>query len=275
MPRVAFIDAEQRTFAEGLQVGEALEVGDGHELAAERGEHRYVVGDEVVVRHRHHRKVEADHAPDAPRPKTRCVHDMLGDDAALFGDDVPLAVGALPEIKNPVAQHEIRAAAPRGDGEGMRRAMRIDIAFMRVVEAALEPGRIDQRAHLADLFGRDEACVHVHGLVHRALGFQHLPALVGGGKAHAARHVHADTLAALALDLVVEPDGVALQRGDVRVVVERVETRRRVPGGAGGEFGALDECNVGPSGTRQVVEHARADDAAADDDGLILGLHHP
>ena len=137
MPRVAFIDAEQRTFAERLQVGEALEVGDRHELAAERGEHRYVVGDEVMVRHRHHRKVEADHSPDTPRPKTRCVHDMLGDDGALLGDDIPLAVGALPEIKNPVTQHEIRAAAPRGDGERVRRAMRIDIAFVRVIEAAL------------------------------------------------------------------------------------------------------------------------------------------
>ena len=275
VPRVAFIDAEQRTFAEGLQVGEALEVGDRHELTTERGEHRHIVGDEVMVRHRHHRQVEADHAPDTLRPKTRCVHDMLGDDAALFGDDVPLPVGPLLQVEHAVAQDQIRAAAPRGDGEGVRRAMRIDIAFVRVVEAALEPGRIDERTHLADLLGRDEARRHVHGLVHRALGFQHLPALVGGGEAHAARHVHADTLAALALDLVVEPDGVALQRGDVRVVVERVETRRRVPGGAGGEFGALDECNVGPSGTRQVVEHARADDAAADDDGLILGLHHP
>ena len=272
--RVAFIHAEQRALAERLQVGEALEVRDRHELATERGEHRHVVGDEVVVRHWHHRQVEARHATHAPRPKTRRVHHVLRDDAPLLGDHVPVAVGPLLQIEHAVAQDEIGAAAPRGDGEGMRRAMCVDIAFVRVVEAALESRRIDERAHLADLFGRDEARRHVHGLVHGALGLEHLPALFGGGEADAARHVHADALAALSLDLIVEPDGVALQRGDVRVVVERVETRGRMPGGARGELGALDERDVGPPGTRQVIEQARADDAAADDDDLILRLHH-
>ena len=273
VPRVAFVDTQQRALAERLQVGEALEVGDGHELAAERGEHRHVVGDEVMVRHRHHRQFDAGHASDAPRPKTRRVHHVLGDDAALFGDHVPVAVGSLLQIEHTIAQDEIGAAAPRSDGEGMRCAMRIHIAFVRIVEAALEPRRIDERAHLADLLGRDQARLHVHGLVHGALGFQHLPAFVGGGEADAARHVHADTLAALALDLVVEPDGVALQRSDVRVVVERVKTRRSVPGGTRGELGAFDERNVGPSGTRKVVEQAGADDAATDDHHLIMRLH--
>ena len=275
VPGVAFIDAEQRTFAERLQVGEALEVGDGHELAAERGEHRHIVGDEVVVRHRHHRQFDAGHAPDAPRPKAGCVHDMLGDDAALLGDHIPLAVGSLLQIEHAISQDEIGAAAPRSDGEGMRRAVRIDIAFVRIVETAFEPRRIDERAHLADLLRRDETRRHVHGLVHGALGFEHLPAFVGGGEAHAACHMHADALAALAFDLVVEPDGVALQRSDVRVVVEGVETRRSMPGGARGELGALDERDVPPSEARKVIEQARADDAAADDDDLILGLHRP
>jgi hypothetical protein len=42
--------------------------------------------------------------------------------------------------------------------------------------------------------------------------------------------MHADADAALALDLGVQADRVALQCGDIRIVVERVESAGRVPG---------------------------------------------
>jgi hypothetical protein len=39
-----------------------------------------------------------------------------------------------------------------------------------------------------------------------------------------------------------------------------------MPGGAGGQFAALDQQHVRPALERQVIESAHADDAAADDD---------
>jgi hypothetical protein len=51
-----------------LQIGEALEVGDGGDLAVHRHDLRHVLGDQVVVLHRRDRQVDAHHAADLARP---------------------------------------------------------------------------------------------------------------------------------------------------------------------------------------------------------------
>jgi hypothetical protein len=151
--------------------------------------------------------------------------------------------------------------------------VRIHIAFVLVVESALEVGDVDDRAQRLDLFRRHQARLHFHGLVHGALGLQHLPALGSRGQADAAGHVHADALAAFLLDLFVEADGVALQGRDVGIVVEGVEACRGVPGRAGRQLRALDQRDIGPAELAEVIEDARSDDAAADDDDAIVRFH--
>ena len=63
-----------------------------------------------------------------------------------------------------------------------------------------------------------------------------------------------------------------LQLGDVGVAVERVHAAGGVPGRARGELGALDQHDVGPAGLGEMIEHAAADDAAADDGDLDMRL---
>src|ERR1700678_399837 len=112
----------------------------------------------------------------------------------------------------------------------------------------------------------------------RPVGLQPFPPRRRRRQTVAAGHVHADALAALLLDPVVEIDRVGLERGDVRVIVHRMEAGRGVPGRARREFRPLDQQNVRPAPMREVVQHARADDAAADDDDPIMtfrGAHAP
>ena len=92
------------------------------------------------------------------------------------------------------------------------------------------------------------------------------------GHVDAAGHVQADVLAGLGLDLAVELDGVVLQRRDVGIGVERMETGRRVPGRTGGQFGALDQRHIAPAELRQMVEHRGADHATPDDDCTVVRL---
>ena len=54
--------------------------------------------------HREHRQLEPDHAADLARPQAAGVDDVLGVHGALFGDDVPRAVGALLELGDAVAR---------------------------------------------------------------------------------------------------------------------------------------------------------------------------
>ena len=75
------------------------------------------------------------------------------------------------------------------------------------------------------------------------------------------------------LDLAVQVDGVFLQARDVRFAVEGVHAAGGVPGRAGGELALLQQQHVAPADLGQVVEHARAHHAAADDDHSRRSLH--
>ena len=75
------------------------------------------------------------------------------------------------------------------------------------------------------------------------------------------------------LDLLVQVDRVLLQLGDVRVAVDRVHAAGGVPGGARREFRAFDQQDVLPAGLGEVIQHARADDAATDHRHLHMIPH--
>ena len=93
------------------------------------------------------------------------------------------------------------------------------------------------------------------------------------GQHHAAGHVDAAVLAGDPLDLGVQLGGVALQAGHVGIAVEGVHAARAVPGGAGGELGALHQHHVVPTRLGEVVEHAGAHHSPADHHHPGLGLH--
>ena len=93
---------------------------------------------------------------------------------------------------------------------------------------------------------------------------QPVEALGRVGELDAARQVDAAALSALGFDLPVQVHRVLLQSGNVRIAVQRVHAAGRVPGAAGSQLCLLDQDHVGPSRLGEVVEHAGADDSAAD-----------
>jgi hypothetical protein len=270
----ALVHADQQAAALLARIGEALQVGEHAHLALPALQLGDRLGDEVVVLHRRHRQVDPGHQPDLLGPESGGVDNMLGDDRALLGHHVPAALGPRVQLDHPVAQDDVGAAFLGGPGIGVGGAVGIEVSLIRVVEAADHVRQVGDRVEVADLVRcQQSGLLHAHGLEDRPGGFQPLPALRLRGDADPAGHVHADGLAALRLDLLVELDRVGLQGGDVRIRVQRVEAGGRVPGGAGGQLGALDQRDVGPAELGEVVEHAGTDHAAADDHRAILGLH--
>jgi hypothetical protein len=106
-----------------------------------------------------------------------------------------------------------------------------------------------------------------------ALGLEVVHALGRRGDGQAADVVQAAGLAADLLDLLVEPDGVALQGSHIRIGVQGVEATGRVPRGPGGEFRALDQDDVLPAELGEMIEDAASDHAAADDGHLNMRFH--
>ena len=278
-PRAAvlFIGAHQHAVAFLADIDLAVEIDAMHQFLAGRpvevDDLGHVLGDQVHVLHGENRQFQPDHAPDFTRPEAGGIDDMLGANLALVGDHPPGAVLKLDEILDLGVQLDLGAVLLRRPGIGMGGAVGIEMALMRIENRADELVGIEQRHHLMRLAGGDQ---HRLAAGIFALGEQrfHPVEALAGGRQHQARgHVQADILAGIVLDLLVEVDGVFLQLGDVRIAVDGVHAAGGMPGRAGGQFGALQQHDIGPAEFRQMIENGTADDATTDDDDLGMAFH--
>ena len=104
------VGADQHAAALLAHVDLALEVDDVELVDLGIDDAGNVLGDEVMVLHREDRQFEPDHAADLARPEAAAVDDVLGEDVALLGDDVPGAVRARLEIDDAVEAVDLGAA---------------------------------------------------------------------------------------------------------------------------------------------------------------------
>ena len=230
MPWIAFVDPKQHALAFLLQVREPFEIGDTRHLVRPRQQFRQVFRDQVVVLHGCQWQIDAGHPADATRPETAGVDHVSGNDSAVLGRHYPLAIGARGEGDHAIAQDHVRTTLTSGDRKRVRRPVRIDGTLVRIEEAPEQAVGGHDRALGNDFVRCRESRFDSQRLVDGKFSLQPFPARGRGRDAVTARHVHADTLAALRLDLPVQVDRVCLQRGNVRVVIDGVKPRRGVPG---------------------------------------------
>ena len=234
---------------------------------------RHFVGDEIHVLHGKHGKLDPHHAAHFARPEAAAVDDMLGVDVALVGDHVPGAVRPVRQLLDLGVLVDLGPADARGLGIGMRGALGVEVAVGGVDHRADEILLFQQRMHLLGFRHGDDLGLQPQVAGAGVRHLQPFHALMRVGEDEAARAVKAAGLARDLLKLVVERDRIALKLGHVRVTVQRVETARGMPGGAGGEDVALDQHHVLPACLGEMIEHRTADDAAADHHHTSLGLH--
>ena len=233
----------------------------------------HLVRDEVHVLHREHRELQAHHAADLARPEAPAVDDVLGVDRALVGDDLPGAACAALERGDARLQVDLGAADAGGLRVGVRRAGGVEVAVGGIEHRADEVTLLDERQELLGLLRCEELRLESEVTRPAVRHLQPLHALGRIGQQESPRAVQAAGLPRDPLELVVEPDGVALELRDVRIAIQGVKTPGGVPRGAGRQLVALDEHDVLPAGFREVVEHAAADHPAADHDHPRLALH--
>ena len=193
---------------------------------------------------------------------------------------VPLSVTHLPGAVTPRRERQhAREALDRG-AQGARRldvgvggAGGVAVAAVGAPQGADEVAGIDERVVLECLLERDHLGLHAEVAGARADEAQAVELALVGGEHQTAVGVQTARLPGERLDLAVQVDGVFLQTRDVRFAVEGVHAAGGVPGRAGRELALLQQQHVTPAGLGQVVEHARAHHAAADDDHSRRSLH--
>ena len=272
-PVVLLVGAQQDALPLLAGVDLAGEIDQVRQLAAHGcvvlDDFRHRLGHQVVMLHRQHRQLESGHAAHLARPQPACVHHVLGVDRVVsISDDVPCAIRALAEVRDPGVGVHLGAAIAGTGGIGVRDAVRVDAALVLVVQRADEEPLLQKRVQLLCLLHGDDLHVHAQVPAARLRHAQPIEALRRVGQLQAPGQVDAAVLAALGLDLLVQVDRVLLQPRHVGVAVQGVHAPRGVPRAAGGQLLALEQHHVGPPGLGEVIEHAGADDTAADDDDL-------
>ena len=224
--------------------------------------------------HGQDRKLDAHHPADLARPQAASVDDVLRvDGLATLHAHVPRTVRSLGQANDRRVLVHLRAEELRALHVGAGHPGRVHVPLHRVVQRSDEVLRVQQGEEVLRLLRGDELQVHAQVAAARLGHPQEVHPDLRIGQHQPARQVDGAILPGHPLDLVVQLDRVLLETGHVRVAVERVHPARRVPRGSGGQLTALQQDDVGPAGLRQVVQHAGADHASADDDDLGVLLH--
>ncbi len=181
--------------------------------------------------------------------------------------------GLAVQLGDAVAGVNLGAGEAGGLRIGHRRAVGVEVALDRVPQGADEVALVDQRQQRLRLGGGDDLRLHAEIAAARMRHLQPVEPLGRIGELQPAGEVQPAALAGDRLDLLIEPDRVGLQLGDVRVGVEGVKAAGRVPGGARCKLAPLDQHHVFPAGLGEMVENRAADDAATDHRDLCVGFH--
>ena len=145
------VGADQQALALLPQIGFAVEVDAHRDFALERGDRRDVVGDDILMLHRHDRQLDPRHAPDLARPQAAGIDDIVGLDGAVPGHHQPAALRRLLQLDHRIAQIDLRAARLGRLGIGVGHAGGIDMPVVGIVQRADELGGVDQRIELLHL----------------------------------------------------------------------------------------------------------------------------
>ena len=176
-----------------------------------------------MVEDRCDRVVDAHHVPDLAAPHACRVDDVLSQDRALLGFEFPAGTRAL-DSKDPVVGDDGCAALASSPRIGVDGAVGIEVAFVRVEEAASEPVGIDDRYEVDDLVNVEKPGTLVpHHFVPGDLGLEPAHALGSARELDAARELESDVDAALLSNLRVHGDRVALKGSDDGVIVDGME----------------------------------------------------
>ena len=219
------------------------------------------------------RDVHADHAPDLRRVHAPRVHDDVGADRALVGDDLVHPAVAQVDAGDPRALLDVGAEQAGAVGQGEGELAGVEVAVERDERGRDHAVGRHRREHRLRLGGRHELHLEAEALRPAGLALDLLVALARRRQPQPAELVPARILARLARQVGVEADRVLHHLGQADGRAQLADEAGRVPRRAVGEPVLLDQDDVAPAELGEVVEDAAAPDPAADHDRLRLVPH--
>ncbi len=241
-------------------------VAEERQALAERLDLGELLGEEELVLHGGHRRLQPVELPDLVEAVAARVHEALALDVALGGAHGP-PVGRGLEADDLGVAEDLPAVPSAGAAQPVDQAGGVDVAVDRVPQPAGEALHVEQRVQLGHLRGAEHLEVDAHPLRHAdevAVAVE-----VGLVVAEPDPSVVApvgDRRLGVGGESRVELDGVLLQPDHRLDGAELGHLAGGVPGRSRRQLVALDEHDVAPPVLGEVIEGAGATDAATDHD---------
>src|SRR5271155_3445667 len=114
------------------------------------------LGDDILVLDRDHWDTDPDHAAGLARKIAGCRDDVLADDVALVGHDLPFAAWNPLDRDHGRVAVDLSPAFARGPRKRLRQVGWLDIAVLEVLDRADDSLDVAERPDLLDLLRRQE-----------------------------------------------------------------------------------------------------------------------
>ncbi len=229
------------------------------------------LGHDVLVFDRHDRDIEPHHLAGLARIVAGRGNDVVAGDVALLRLHDPGTGCCLFDRQHGRVAVDRRAAGTRAPGQRLGQVGRLDVAVVRMEDAADEAVDVAERPEFGNVLGRQEADVDADGLRGRSILIVLVHAVVVHRQAQVADLAEADRLAGFLLELLVQLHRVLVDLADAVAHVEQRQQAGGMPGRTRRQLGLFKQHDIlAPAFFREVIQRGDADDTAADDDYFCL-----
>ena len=185
-----------------------------------------------------------DHGHHFSGAKACGIDDDLGGDFAFVCGDQPFAIGLLRQRSDAGVAAYGAAQKPCFARQGLRQLRGVDIAIERVPQRALQVVGFNQRVAVFEVRGRENFVFQAIGLGHAFDMVELVHAIASMGQAHRTGQVVINGVFGRRGQFAVQRCRILLQLQNAPATGKRGQIARRVPGGARGEFVALQQQSV-------------------------------
>ena len=260
--RVALVAAHDQPARLGAEVDEQRRVAHRRHVGRQAGRLR----DEVLVRHRDQRHVDARERPELLREHAARVDDHLCLDRPLVGDHADDATALDGDLRDAGVREDLGPAAPRALGEREGELRGVDVAVRGEEGSAEHTLGGHRREQPLRLLRRDQLEREAERLRPAGLAGKLLEPFRGGREPERADLAPAGLEVDLGAERAVQLDRAHHHLRQRERAAQLSHEACRVEGRARGEVGAVDEDGVRPAELGQPVEDRAAPDPASDHD---------
>ena len=189
-------------------------------------------GHDILVLDRDHRHVDPDHAAGRPCEIAGRRDDVLADDVALVGRNLPFAARPPLDRDHGRMAVDLSPALARRPRQGLGQVGGLDIAVLGMLDRADDSLDVAEWPDLLDLLRRQELDLDADRRGDAGVIVIFVHPVAGAGEADVGDLAQADVEAGLILERPIEGDRIFVDLPDRIAEVEERQEARRMPGRA-------------------------------------------